>query len=744
MRFHIPWIRRRGRGSRLGSGAASRGLRRPIARPRVEALESRRLLSATINEFTIPADRATNITTGPDGNLWFTEAGANNIGEFNLQTHTVTEFPIPTPSQPDFDHAGGIIAGLDGNIWFTEYSAKKIGEIDLTTHAITEFPVPGTGGLGEAITVGPDGNIWFNGGEINPTTHAITEVPGAGGENITTGPDGNIWSTILATGLIGRFNPTTHASTTFLTNGNNTELPAAGITAGPDGNIWFVENIPGNIGMINPSTGALSEFTIPTTTTAREPLEIVAGPDGNLWFTDYSVQNGAIGEINPTTLAITEFPVPSPDSRPSGITVGPDGNIWFTEQDGQAIGEVVLAAPTAPDLALSGSAPTSVTLGQSVTYTLLVTNGGAGGATGVTLTDTLPTGATFVSATGGVTPAGGVLTFAIGSLASGASDTVTIVVRPTAPASLTNNAAVRMDRTDPTPADNSLSLPTTVVVPDLALSGGAPASVKVGQAVTYTLTVTNGGTGGATGVTIIDTLPSGVTFVSATGGVTPVNGVLTFSLGSLAVRASGAVTVVVTPTAAGSLSDRATVRMDQADLTPADNALTVGTVVATSNGAGPTVTSVHRFGFHCKPTSLVLTFDEPLDPARAQVLANYQLAALDGPRGTIRIGSAVYDPATRTVTLRPVQRLYLYHRFRLTVVGTGPRGLTDASGNLLDGQKTGHPDSDFATTLSAANLMLTAAEQRDARLMRDIESLSVKYPGLAHLLPAPQRGPAAP
>jgi uncharacterized repeat protein (TIGR01451 family) len=287
-----------------------------------------------------------------------------------------------------------------------------------------------------------------------------------------------------------------------------------------------------------------------------------------------------------------------------------------------------------------------------------------------------------------------------------------------------------------------LSAPATA--PDLALTGGAPASVTVGQAVSYTLTLTNDGTGEATGVTLTDSLPSGVTFVSATGGVMPVNGVLTFALGSLAAGASRTVTVVITPTAAGSLSNSATVRMDQADPTPADNAVTVDTAVATPDVAGPSVISVRRFGFHHRPTSLVLTFDKPLDPARAQDLANYQLVALDGSRRAIRIRSAAYDPASRTVTLRPAHRLYLYHRFRLTVVGTGPGGVSSSSGALMDGQGAGRPGSDLVTTLSMANLMLTPAEQRDAHLMRDIKSQSVKYPGLAHLVPAPRRGPVAP
>jgi virginiamycin B lyase len=737
MRFHITWMRRPGRVSRLRSGAASGRARRPIARPRVEALESRSLLSATINEFFIPGgDLATNITAGPDGNLWFTEAGANQIGEFNPTIHAVAEFPIPTPSQPNVINAGRITAGPDGNIWFTEIQANKIGEINPTTHAITEFPLPGTGGGPTAITAGPDGNVWFTGGEINPVTHTITEFPSLRGTDITTGPDGNLWFTTLGT-FIDRFDLKTHAVTPFLISSNNTEFPA-GITAGPDGNIWFTENLGSKIGEINPTTGAISEFPLPTDGgSSSVPVSIAVGSDGNLWFTEF--EGGQIGEINPTTHAITEFPVTPAESHPDGITAGPDGNLWFTEQAGQAIGQVELAAPTAPDLSLTGSAPTSITLGQSVTYTLTLTNDGTGGATGVTLTDTLPSGATFVSATGGVTPVGGVLTFSIGSLVSGGNATVTVVVTPTAAGSLTDTATARMDQTDPTPADNSLTLPTTVVVPDLALSGDAPTSVTLGQNVTYTLTVANNGAGTANGATLTDTLPAGVTFVSATGGVTPVNDVLTFALGSLAAGASTSVTIVVTPTAAGTLSNRATITASQTDPTPADNSVARTTTVT----AAPTVTSVQRFGFHLQPTTLVLTFDQPLDPARAQDLANYRLAALDGPRGTIRIGSAVYDPATRTVTLRPVDRLYLYHRFRLTVVGTGRKGVSDPSGDLMDGQGTGWPGSDLVTTLSAANLVLTPAEQTDARLMREIKSLSVKYRRFAHLVPAPHRGPAA-
>src|SRR5438309_4945426 len=56
------------------------------------------------------------ITSGPDGNLWFTEVHGNKIGQVTTQG-VFTEFPVPTAGCDPY----GIAAGPDGNLWFTEY-----------------------------------------------------------------------------------------------------------------------------------------------------------------------------------------------------------------------------------------------------------------------------------------------------------------------------------------------------------------------------------------------------------------------------------------------------------------------------------------------------------------------------------------------------------------------------------------------------------------------------------------------
>src|SRR5206468_968423 len=116
----------------------------------------------TITEYSVPTatSKPTCITSGPDGNLWFTESDANKIGRITT-SGTIAEFAIPTPdSQP-----WAITAGPDGNLWFTEISGNKIGKIT-TSGVVTEYPVPSVHIPGQyptpnSIVAGPDGNLWF-------------------------------------------------------------------------------------------------------------------------------------------------------------------------------------------------------------------------------------------------------------------------------------------------------------------------------------------------------------------------------------------------------------------------------------------------------------------------------------------------------------------------------------------------------------------------------------------------------
>jgi uncharacterized repeat protein (TIGR01451 family) len=118
------------------------------------------------------------------------------------------------------------------------------------------------------------------------------------------------------------------------------------------------------------------------------------------------------------------------------------------------------------DLSITKVAAAATTaVGQNLTYTLTATNNSAATATGVTISDPLPGGATFVSATlsqGSCPLANLTVTCAVGSLASGQSATATIVVTPTQAGVLTNTGVVAGDQADPNHANDFQATRTTV------------------------------------------------------------------------------------------------------------------------------------------------------------------------------------------------------------------------------------------------------------------------------------------
>ena len=132
------------------------------------------------------------------------------------------------------------------------------------------------------------------------------------------------------------------------------------------------------------------------------------------------------------------------------------------------------------------------------------------------LTDTLPAGVTFVSATGGGTVSGNVVTWpAIASLASGASQGFSVTVTAPATGTLLNIAASSSSTADPVPANNNGSLPaarvTTTVVEqaDVVTTKTGPATVNAGQNFSYAVNVANAGPSAAAAVVVTDTLPAG-------------------------------------------------------------------------------------------------------------------------------------------------------------------------------------------------------------------------------------------
>ena len=162
----------------------------------------------------------------------------------NTSTDQISLFPaLKSPGAEPY----GIVEGPDGNMWFTEAGYNQIGMINPTTHVVVEYQIDSSGNDEPEgnIAVGPDSNLWFTLtgtdkiGVMNPTTGALlheyaVNTAGAEPNSITLGPDGNLWFTESATGNVAMI--TTVGNVTEFSTGSDT----LGITPGSDGNLWFV------------------------------------------------------------------------------------------------------------------------------------------------------------------------------------------------------------------------------------------------------------------------------------------------------------------------------------------------------------------------------------------------------------------------------------------------------------------------------------------------------------------------
>ena len=104
------------------------------------------------------------------------------------------------------------------------------------------------------------------------------------------------------------------------------------------------------------------------------------------------------------------------------------------------------------------------------------------------------------------------------------------------------------------------------------------------------------------------------------------------------------------------------------------------------------------------PTTVVLTFDQPLDPGSAEDVRNYLILDPNGHR--IRIRQAVLDPTGLTVTLHPDQRISIHHPYQLIVNGAGPGAVSNMSGQPLDSVDAGEPGSSDHVVLTWRQLVL--------------------------------------
>ncbi len=208
------------------------------------------------------------------------------------------------------------------------------------------------------------------------------------------------------------------------------------------------------------------------------------------------------------------------------------------------------AVITAADLSLTKTdLQDPIAPGDNVTYLLTVSNSGPSEALNVVVTDTLPTGLTFVSSSGCAEDPNGAPTCSLGNIDANSSKqySLTFASDPGASGVFSNSAQVASDSIEVGPGDEADSEITSVVpVADLGVEIiDQPDPAAAGGQLTYNVSVGNSGPSPSSAATFHATLDGGVQFVSISRSCTVLNRNISCALGPVAVEESVDFQIVV-------------------------------------------------------------------------------------------------------------------------------------------------------------------------------------------------------
>ncbi|KZX14216.1 DUF11 domain-containing protein [Methanobrevibacter filiformis] len=241
------------------------------------------------------------------------------------------------------------------------------------------------------------------------------------------------------------------------------------------------------------------------------------------------------------------------------------------------------------DLIITKTTNTSTAnIGNRIAYTITVKNNGPTNATGVKVTETLPTGVTYYSyslSTGTYSSTTGLWT--IGNLNVGQTATLILTVTAKTTGTWTNKVNVSGKENETNYTNNNATANITIKNNsiDLAITKTVNAStVEIGKTVNYTITVKNNGPANATGVKVTETLPTGVTYYSyslSTGTYSSTAGLWT--IGNLNVGQTATLILTVTAKTTGTWTNKVNTSGNENETNYTNNNATATIVVGNNS-----------------------------------------------------------------------------------------------------------------------------------------------------------------
>ncbi len=509
---------------------------------------------------------------------------------------------VSAAAQPDANDTFGDGSGND----FATRSTTPVPTVDLSLAKIVDDPSPAVGsnvvftvtvsnatGYSDATGVVvtdllPGGFVWVSddgAGSYVPATGAWTagSVPAGGSKSL------RITARVLGSGSYANVAEVTAAAQPDADDiyGNGSGNDFAGVTARPNGTVDL--SLAKTVSNPAPPVGTSVIFTITVSNAGgySDATGVVVTdvlPNGYAWVSDDGAGSyvsatgvwtaGSVAAGGSKSLRITARVLGSGSyTNAAEVTAAaqPDANDTFGNGSGNDFATRSTTPVPTVDLSLAKIVDDpSPAVGSNVVFTVTVSNAtGYSDATGVVVSDSLPTGYLWISDDGAGSYAPATGTWTVGSVPAGSSRSLRITARVLASGSYTNAAEVvaagQPDANDTygDGAGGDSATRSTSPDPRVDLSTAKIVdrpSPEVGANVVFTITVSNAvGYSDATGVVVSDLLPSGYAWVLDDGAGSYVPATGTWTVGAIAAGGSRSLRITARVLGSGSYTNAAEV-----------------------------------------------------------------------------------------------------------------------------------------------------------------------------------------
>jgi virginiamycin B lyase len=255
-----------------------------------------------ITEYDLPRKDALphDVVVDADGKAWYSDFGAQFIGELDPKTGKVTDYALPVLREEQPKGTLDLELDPESNVWVAMMYQAGVAKIDRKSKELKVYPYP---------------KEW-----VSYTTQASMVSP-----NYWT-VDGKVWANNQETREFYRLDAKTgqweNAGVSKDPRGK--QISAYGMPVDKDNNVYLLEFGGTSIGKRDAKTGLVTIYLTPTQ--GSRPRRGRIDEQNRLWFAEYGT--GGIAMFDPKAEKITEWPTPTKWDSPYDVVPAKNGEVW--------------------------------------------------------------------------------------------------------------------------------------------------------------------------------------------------------------------------------------------------------------------------------------------------------------------------------------------------------------------------------------------------------------------------------